>query len=164
MGPSKAGFAAYYRMFRAMLSDTNLASGAGWLAKARTWRLALLQEPDGGYSPTEGLAGVVSAADDADDDILAADVDAMMAAIPKKLLELAGLNAKTEEEQAAEEAAAKRLREEEDEESERRQVARVHRGGSRGNHVAGPGRRRQAATSAGSPCQRRRRRRRRRCG
>jgi hypothetical protein len=92
-GPTRAGFAAYYRVFRAMLSDTNLAAGTGWLARSRTWRLALLQEPDGGYGPSEGLAGVVSAVDDADDDddVLAGDVAAMMAAMPRALLDLAGV-------------------------------------------------------------------------
>jgi hypothetical protein len=51
-------------MFRAMLDDANLARSSGWLARARTWRLALLQEPDGGWGASAGLAGVLAAADD----------------------------------------------------------------------------------------------------
>ena len=59
-----------------------------------TWRLALLQEPDGGWSASAGLAGVLAAADDEDDDVLAQDVDTLLESIPVKLLELAGVKSR----------------------------------------------------------------------
>jgi hypothetical protein len=48
-------------LFAVLLSPGNLSSEAGWLLKARLWRLIFLQRADGGWDLTESLAFAVEA-------------------------------------------------------------------------------------------------------
>jgi hypothetical protein len=54
-------------MLKAMLSRENLRRNAGWLNRARLWRLALLSSPVGSYEPSGGLAFSLYATSENDD-------------------------------------------------------------------------------------------------
>lgn len=77
-------------LFTSMLSPENIPKRQGWLPRSRLWRLIILQRPDGGFDPSEGLALALNAHvtddDDTNDDPLNCQVEAITESMPEMIL------------------------------------------------------------------------------